>query len=213
MSLFPQFENLPDPWPGLEATQNDVPPLSNVALKEAYTERYGQAPGNPSADELQRMVPGWMDENFDKNYLALRNACDAGVFGPERVGKPISYTETVDCAFANPKNSGFYREWWWEKIEGGSPKNPVHVSDPTRPHGAFTTHDGGGQGWTVYYFNDVEPRKVTPPASGANLEPIPERIAETLRMAPNWAVLGPGRAARLAEVQRFFEHVAGVVRG
>lgn len=220
MSLFPQFDGKPDPWPGLVGIANDIPALPNDELKALYVERYGQAPGNPSADDLQRPVPGFYDESFDANYWALKAAMAAGEFGPENVGREPTYTEQVDCAMSTIKASPFYRKWWWETREGGLPTHPAHVNDASRPHGPFVV--AGQQGWPFYYFNDHAdplpqpdphpPALPLPPNSFA--EEVPANYHKTIEAMLAWyAKPTTQQEARLLNLARYLHGVSKVLRG
>lgn len=196
---YTQFAGKPDPWPG------DVALQPNEALLAAYTARYGQAPGNPSNDDLHKWIPGFSNEMHFVNGVALANYYAS-------IGTPRTptYTETMDCAFGERKGNPFYRTFWWEMQEGGTAANPVHVNDAARPHGPFT--QAGPAGYTQYLYNDhvatappptPDPVPTPDPAPDPLPAPaVPEALITEAKLIASWPG-PPWSGGRVARVRKF----------
>ena len=212
--LYSRFIGKPDPYPGDSILQPD-----DVFLA-AFLARYGHTPGNPAyGEDPPFWIPGFANEMFPKNRIALTNWNTA----QGHPGVP-TMTEQLDCAYSQRKWDNFYRDFWYKTIEGGSAANPVHVSEMTRPHGAYDEPHPFAPRWVVYYFNDAEgtidppgppeppgppvppdPPPIPPPAPCGAPE-LPARVLETLTMATGWIPEGQkARRSRLAEARKWGE--------
>ena len=188
------FPGKPDPY------------ATGVFDRDAFIARYGEGP------EMQQRWPGMVSELFSVNEAALRNACLAGALGDPNVYdcKP-RMVEQLDLAKATLRphyiygtpgetfrydSNNFYCMWWWNQgnLPGRTAKNPIQVSDPTRPAGPF--HAPPKEGWAcpLYQFNVLPDQ---PPCI---------QDADTLCLANRFEVeiawqtathQGPGQATRL----------------
>lgn len=157
-----QYAGKQDCWPGGSILQ------PNDALLACYVARYGQAPGNPSADDLHRWIPGYTNEMGFVSYAILKNAGAASAAGPDGAalhpGCP-SITEVLDVSFQVPKGNAYVFTWYVSLQPGSSAANPQIEHDAARPCGARTMPRALLNYWTQYLVNE-------PPCGGAPPPPL-----------------------------------------
>lgn len=111
----------------------------------AFRKRYGSRGQTPQ---------GHWAELFPVNRESLENAFVAGNLGsPANYdGKP-TLLEQMDSAYTIPRHSKWHCDHWVAHLEGGSPDNPIAVSDPNKPAGPYSEPCVVWKLCTCYYDN------------------------------------------------------------
>jgi alpha-tubulin suppressor-like RCC1 family protein len=101
-----------------------------------------------------RTAQGQWAELFWINETSLENAFVAGLLGSADVWDgQATMVEQFDSAYTIPRHSAWHCEHWMSHNQGGSPEDPLPISDPNKPAGAFSEKCPVWSLCTCYYVN------------------------------------------------------------